>query len=328
MNARGLAIEADAEPSPAERVGQAESNSPSAAPEAATPALGAQRSRTADASKGEVLQLRGRKAHIRRFGEQGASTQVLAAHGWAAHGGRWASFGAALMGEMGVIAPDLPGYGRSDPAPQDGHPVFVHDAALLAELAEVAPATLHLIGAGPGAEAAARIALRYPQKTASLTLIEPAAFALLEEAQDPRRMEALDVALGVVALASYGEKESAARLAAEFWGGEDAFDALSEENRAYAIACADRAAAEMQALSRHTPGALLFDDYARIEAPMLVISGARAPASVRACAARIRRAAPLARAVELPDTQASRSPQVADAAARDFLRGVVAKMRR
>lgn len=276
-------------------------------------------------ASGDTLQIRGRKIHIRRYGDPEAKRVALAAHGWAAHGGRWASFGAPLGGEMGVIAPDLPGYGRSDPPPDDGNPIFAHDGAALAELAAATPSRLHLIGAGPGAEAAARIALRHPEKTASLILIEPAAFALLEEAQDPRRMEALDLALGVVSLASFGEKERAARLTADFWGGEGAFDALSEEDRAYATACADRATAEMQAISRHTPGALLFEDYAAIEAPMLVISGAKAPASVRACAARIRRAAPLARAVELPDAYAARAPLAVDAAAREFLRALFAR---
>ena len=273
----------------------------------------------------ETIKIRGRQAHIRRFGDATAGVVALAAHGWAAHGGRWSSFGAPLGGEMSVIAPDLPGYGRSDPPPEDGNPVFAHDVSVLAELAETVDQPMHLIGEGPGAEAAARIALRYPKKTASLTLIEPAAFALLEEAQDPRRMEALDVALGVVSLAAFGEKEAAARLIAEFWGGLGAFEAMTEEERAYAAACAERAAAEMQALSKHTPGALLFEDYARIEAPILVVYGAKAPASVRACAARIRRAAPLARSVELPDSCAFRARLAVDAVAREFLRGLIAK---
>ncbi|MEM9724867.1 MAG: alpha/beta fold hydrolase [Pseudomonadota bacterium] len=278
------------------------------------------------APRSTELRVRGRRVGVRRYGDADAQTAVLAAHGWGgqgsdAHGGRWAALANALGPRFGLIAPDLPGYGASDPAIEDDNPVFTHDAAVLSEIIVAAKPALHLIGAGFGAEAATRAALRHPEKTASLTLIDPPAFALLEEAGDPRRLEAQDIGLAALSLTAHGGAEEAARLLTNFWRGPDAFDALSEEARAYAIACAPRAAAEWRAMSLRTPGALRFEDYQRLQTPMLVVTGPGAPASVRAAAARIRRAAPTARAVEARSpTGATANPTAAtDEAALTFL---------
>lgn len=267
----------------------------------------------------EETTVRGRQVAIRRFGADAPEVALVAVHGWGGHGGRWTPLAQSLAARMGVIAPDLPGYGRSDPPPDDGNPIFVHDAAALSELAQNAAPRLHFVAWGCGAEGAVRAALRFPDRVDSLTLIEPSAFALLEQAQDPRRMEAFDLALAALALINHGEAAAAARRLAEFWGGEGAFERLSDEASAYLTSCAPRAAAEMRAVSRHTPGALLFEDYQRIAAPMLLIQSEHSPLSVRAAAARILRAAPAAKSVMLPDARPFMEPLAADAPSARFI---------
>lgn len=267
----------------------------------------------------EETTVRGRQVALRRFGPAIPETALVAVHGWGGHGGRWTPLAQSLSARMGVIAPDLPGYGRSDPSPDDGIPAFVHDAAAVSEIAGGAAERLHPIAWGFGAESAVRAALRFPDRVDSLTLIEPSAFALLEQADDPRRMEAYDLALSVLALISYGEAAAAARKLAEFWGGEGAFERLSEEASAYLIACAKRSEAEMRAISRYAPGALLFEDYQKIEAPMLVIYSEQSPLTVRAAAARILRAAPSSRSVALPEARPFMAPLAADGPAVRFI---------
>ncbi|MEL6978864.1 MAG: alpha/beta hydrolase [Pseudomonadota bacterium] len=265
------------------------------------------------------ITVRGKRIVARRFGPDNAEAALIAAHGWGAHGGRWTPLAQSLAARVAVIAPDLPGYGRSDPPPEDENPIFAHDAAALAEIARDAAPRLHLIASGFGAEGAVRAALRFPDRVDSLTLIEPAAFALLEQAQDPRRMEAHDLALGVLAMIGFGDAAAASRRMAEFWGGEGAVETLTEEARAYLGACAPRAEAEMRALSFRAPGALLFEDYQRITAPMLVIYSERAPLCLRAAAARILRAAPAARLETLQLGRPFLSPLAADGPAARFL---------
>lgn len=269
----------------------------------------------------DEISLRGRKLALLRFGAEpyAAETSVILTHGSAEHGGRWAALGAGLPKEVAAAAPDLPGCGRSDPSPEDDNPIFAHDVAALSELVAESVGRVFLVGVGFGAIAASRVALRCGERLAGLCLVEPAAFSLLEQAQDPKRLGALDLAAGVAAKNRFGEREEAARIAYDFWRGEGAFATLNPEARAYAIASADRLAAETRAFSQYAPGALRFEDFEAIKAPMLVVCGLGASPALRAAAARIRRAAPQAEALNLAARAAAATGET-DAAIRRFLK--------
>lgn len=269
----------------------------------------------------EEIALRNRRIGLLRFGAapQEAETSVILVHGSGEHGGRWRALGAALPKEIAVAAPDLPGCGRSDPPLVDDNPIFAHDAAALSELIAETKGPIFLVGAGFGAIAATRAARRCGKRLAGLALVEPAAFSLLEQSGDPRRLAALELAAGVAAMTRLGEKEAAARLVVEFWRGEGAFEALTPEARTYLVSAAERLAAETCAYSRHAPGALAFEDFVALEAPLQVICGLGASPAIRAAAARIRRAAPWAEAVNLPEPRAAAHTAAADAAIRRFL---------
>jgi len=82
----------------------------------------------------------------------------------------WTPFHDALAGDRAVLAPDLPGYGRSE-RPDDAR--SPRDLAILwlRALDELEPEPVHLVGLGMGGWVAAEIATMAPRRLASLTLV-------------------------------------------------------------------------------------------------------------------------------------------------------------
>lgn len=249
------------------------------------------------------LKLRGRRIGYREAGPQppGSARPALLAHCSASHSGQWRPLIADLARERRVFAPDFHSYGRSDPAPDGPAPAYLYDAAILAELISKADQPTHLIGHGFGGLVAARAARDHPDEVASLTLIEPAAFQVLEETEDPRRIELLETAAAVTALVAFDEPAQAARLYIDFWNGEGAFDALGPEPQAYVIGSAARIAEDLRAANLHAPGQMRLDDFRAIRAPVHLISGGRSRPPARAVVARLSNVLPHAQRTEIID---------------------------
>jgi pimeloyl-ACP methyl ester carboxylesterase len=78
----------------------------------------------------------------------------------------------ALRGQRAVVAPDLPGFGRSERADRDYGPAFFATAIL--ELLDALKAgTAHVLALSTTAEFAARAAREAPERFASLVLVSP-----------------------------------------------------------------------------------------------------------------------------------------------------------
>ena len=116
--------------------------------------------------------------HLRTFGN--GPRPAVALHCSLAQGGVWAGLAARLPGAA-MLAPDLPGHGRSPN--WDGVGDF-HSLATRAVLA-VIDAPCDLIGHSFGATVALRIALERPDLVRTLTLIEPVLFAAARAAGAP-----------------------------------------------------------------------------------------------------------------------------------------------
>lgn len=113
----------------------------------------------------------GLQIHWRELGSGPA--RVVALHCGLGQSGMWKGVAAALAETATLLAPDLPGHGKSAPFPPD---TDVHDAATDAIRPFAEPGT-HLVGHSFGATVALRLALEDPDRVASLTLIEPVFFA-------------------------------------------------------------------------------------------------------------------------------------------------------
>ncbi len=233
----------------------------------------------------EKLDVDGLTIRYRAAGQgpgQGPGPGVVLLHCSSSHSGQWRALSAALADDFTTLAPDLHGYGRSDPLPRDGQPYFMRDAAIVAALAARHGAPLHLVGHSLGGTVALRVALRQPHLVASLTLIEPVQFSILEETQDPLRAEYHEIATLVNALVRLRQPVEAARKFVEFWGAEGDFDAMDDATRDYVTATIGRVTDDWAGCSLMAPGQMRLAECAALTMPCQFIRGGATRASAHA----------------------------------------------
>lgn len=243
------------------------------------------------------LDLDGTAVNVR---DAGHGPPVILLHSSSSHSGQWQRLSDAICDRFRVFAPDFHGYGQSDPLPQDGRPYFQHDAAIVNALLDTVDAPAHLVGHSLGGTIAARVALQRPDDVVSLTLIEPVLFNLLEETQDPRRSEYLELAHAMMVLVRFGERERAARLFLDFWIGPGALDGMDDDTRAYIVRTVDRVADDWYGISGCAPGVLTAADFHRLSPPTLLLCGEKTKQSTRGISEILRQAIPEVDYREIP----------------------------
>src|SRR5262245_27979465 len=161
----------------------------------------------------------------------GTGTPVLLLHGSASTGAMWTPVINALKSRFRVLAPDLIGYGRSDPWP-DGLDFGLDDeVALIEPLIAHAPA--HVVAHSYGAVVALQLARARRVALRSLTLIEPVEFHVLRLAGDePAWLEIHGFGERYLARMAAGDIETALREFVDFWSGAGAWEAMEEAARA------------------------------------------------------------------------------------------------
>lgn len=110
-------------------------------------------------------------------GGRGEGAPIVLLHGVGGSHGAWRRVVPVLEERRRVIAYDLPGHGRSLSYPRTGN-AGVAAKAVLADLEARGIASAHLVGHSMGGAAAGLIALRAPERAASLTLLAPGGFGL------------------------------------------------------------------------------------------------------------------------------------------------------
>ena len=229
------------------------------------------------------------------FRDAGDGPPVILLHSSSSHSGQWKQLSDRLRDRFRVLAPDLHGYGKSDPLPADDRPYFRDDTAIVNMLMDNLDAPAHLVGHSLGGTIAVRVALERPDRVASLTLIEPVLFNLLEESEDPSRVPYLEVAHAMIVLVRFGDREGAARLFMDYWLGPGTLDAMDERTRDYTIRTVDRVADDWFGISTHAPGALT-----TVSPPTLLLCGEQTQPSTRRITEILREALPDAEYREIP----------------------------
>ncbi len=232
------------------------------------------------------------------YAATGSGETVLLLHATASAGAQWQALAETLRSDWRVVAPDLYGYGESDPWPGHGPFALAEEAALAeAVLADAGRGPFHLIGHSYGGAVALRLAMQQPERLLSLVLIEPVAFHLLrQEAPSPANRdlfgEVMEVATLVSGAAASGDYRHAMARFVDYWNGQGAWL---------------RAKPELQgALARHTPKVALDfwaattestprAAYERIAVPTLILSGARSPRPTRRIAELLAESLPASR---------------------------------
>lgn len=167
-------------------------------------------------------------AHVRTLGQ--GPRRVLGLHCTLAFGGAWAGIVDALDGEVTFVAPDMPSHGKSDDWDGVSH---LSDTAVASSVAAMDDAPMDVIGHSFGAMTALRIAVSYPERVRSLTVIEPVFFAIARQ-DAPETVAAYEShSLPFTKAMNSGDAEAGARVFNRMWSDQaPAWDSLPERTRA------------------------------------------------------------------------------------------------
>jgi pimeloyl-ACP methyl ester carboxylesterase len=118
-----------------------------------------------------TVEIGGRPLFVREWGEPVAPA-VLFVHGAGDDGGHAAPLAAVLADTWRVVAPDIPGHGRSPVAEPEAYAPSRIVLLLVALLDELAVEAAAFVGFSWGASATCHLAARRPERVRSLVLLE------------------------------------------------------------------------------------------------------------------------------------------------------------
>ncbi|WP_031470317.1 alpha/beta fold hydrolase [Sciscionella sediminilitoris] len=136
---------------------------------------------------GEHVELGELRLHVRVT--PGGAEKAVYLHGLGGSATNWTDLAAQLAGRVTGYAPDLPGFGNTEP-PRDWPFTAAAQAELAAEfIASLDAGPVHLVGNSLGGTTAILLAARHPELVHTLTLISPAVPDLrpdIRRLSDPR----------------------------------------------------------------------------------------------------------------------------------------------
>lgn len=112
---------------------------------------------------------------VQQSGQDRAGTPVVLLHGFGGDALSWTNIQTGLSRHVRSLALDLPGHGKATEWPRIGH-AGLSAKAVTATLDMLELPKVHLVGHSMGGAIAALIALRAPERIASLTLLSPGGF--------------------------------------------------------------------------------------------------------------------------------------------------------
>ena len=251
------------------------------------------------------------------YREAGAGPVVLALHGIGSSSASWAAQLAAPPPGFRIVAWDAPGYGGSDPLPDETPGAAAYGDAAAALLDALGIGKVHLLGHSMGALIAAAFCRRHPGRLLSVVLADAAAG--YGKAPDDLRVGRLEARLAAMAeLGPAGFAESRAR--------EVLSPAAPDEVLAKIRAVQSRLRPDGYAqAARMLHGSDIHDDAAAIAVPALVMCGSADSVTPEAVSRRIARTIPGARYRTLEGLgHASyvEGPEVFNRALTEFIDGV------
>jgi pimeloyl-ACP methyl ester carboxylesterase len=236
-----------------------------------------------------------------QFIDEGEGTPVVLLHSGGLSSRQWRALASSLRARHRVIAPDFIGYGGSSRLDPDAHFSFSEDVEMIGALLATLAQPAHLVGHSYGGLIALQAALRNPAGVRSLSLYEPVAFGVLHGAAAESESAEADAAeaASAEALATDNGGGNEAWLAGfvDWWQGAGVWAALPEATRANFIAVGRKTFLEVRSLlADRTPA----EAYGVLEAPALLLAGARSPHLEQRVCARLATALPRAHLETLP----------------------------
>lgn len=126
---------------------------------------------------GERMPAGGFDLFVRRTPAERGAEPAVYVHGLGGASTNWTDLMFLLAPRLAGTALDLPGFGRSGPAPGRDYSLDAHARAVVAVLRRIGPA--HLLGNSLGGAVSTRVAALHPDLVRTLTLVSPALPTLL-----------------------------------------------------------------------------------------------------------------------------------------------------
>jgi pimeloyl-ACP methyl ester carboxylesterase len=160
---------------------------------------------------GRHIDIGGARIHVRTTPSGNPDAEpALFVHGLGGSSHNWTDFAGVLRNRYAIEAIDLPGHGRSGPAPRHDYSLDKHAETVIGYLDAARRGPVHLVGNSMGGAISVLVADRRPDLVRTLTLISPAvpdnrirAFPLRN---DPRAAVVVVPGLGELALKHYNRR--------------------------------------------------------------------------------------------------------------------------
>lgn len=209
------------------------------------------------------------------YTDAGRGDTVLLLHGSASSRRMWQPLVERLATRYRVVAPDLVGYGETTPWREA---LQATDYDLVATFTRELGIPLHVVGHSYGGALALRGALANGSRVTSLTLIEPAAFLMLDRVADRAAFGEIEaVASRHLELVATGDLEASAAHFMGYWIGAETWAAMAPETRARLTATMPKIASEFRLLFRDRERY----DARRVRVPTLLVRGTRTTFAAR-----------------------------------------------
>ncbi|MBI3992654.1 MAG: alpha/beta hydrolase [Candidatus Lambdaproteobacteria bacterium] len=203
----------------------------------------------------------------------GNGPAIVLVHGSPGAARNWRDVRGRLEDRYRVVAPDMPGHGRSDPRPAASPPRTDDVADDVEALAASLGAPLLLVGHSYGGNVALQVALRGRVPVVGLVLFEPVALKVLALLGDDAFAPTRAVFDDYVARVTGGEHRAVERMV-DFWFGAGAFARMPEAVQGALVAGAPANALDVQASFNETHSR---EALAKLAYPVLTVYGSRSP---------------------------------------------------
>ena len=214
------------------------------------------------------------------YRDSGEGTPVLLLHCAGGTSGQWRKLMDRIGDRYRLIALDMVAHGKSDKAPPDINDIYELEVDILKAFADMADQPVHLVGHSLGGAVAARFALRWPERTRSLTLFEPTLFQLLANGGHDEGWGDLQSLIdGIHECLAAGDKSGAAEVLVDYWARPGTFQAMPDEHKAHAIRRMDLTLITVQKYIDEPTFGLI--DPSKITTPTLLLSSEDLPLSAR-----------------------------------------------
>lgn len=128
-----------------------------------------QLNRTLSGLEEKTIQVAGHDIHYLEGGQ--GDIPIVLLHGIFAEKDHWTDFARALTGSHHILAPDLPGFGESSRHDDQAYDYTAQTERLRALLDALGLARVHLAGSSMGGTLAALLALKHPERVASVAFV-------------------------------------------------------------------------------------------------------------------------------------------------------------